>query len=144
MIRIHRSAKVPATLKKRGKQETALLCGQYDANHADYDSGSVRFPSANNKIYGSEDVKKSLKSCQHNKCCYSEAKFVRDYVPVEHFRPKSAIAQQGSSKKQYPGYYWLAYEWSNLLLCKPGINSNKKDYFPLLDAHTRANNHHSD
>ena len=121
-----------------------LLCNQYDANHTEYDTGRMKFPAANNLIYGSSAVRKGLIKCQHNKCCYSEAKFVRDYVPVEHFRPKGAIGQQGSNEKQYPGYYWLAYEWSNLLLCKPGVNSIKKDYFPLSDESTRANNHHGD
>jgi len=144
MIRIRRPAKPPATLRNRGQQEKEILCDQYDANPAGYDAGRMKFPTAKKLIYGSSAVRNVLIKCQHNKCCYSEAKFVRDYVPVEHFRPKGAIGQQGSSEKQYPGYYWLAYEWSNLLLCKPGVNSNKKDYFPLSDEATRANNHHGD
>ncbi len=144
MIRLRRPATVPTTLRNRGQRAKDDLCFRYDANSAGYDSGEVKFPTANNKIYGAPSVKKELKKCQHNKCCYSEAKFVRDSVSVEHFRPKGAIGQPGSNKKQYPGYYWLAYEWSNLLLCKAGVNSAKKDYFPLRDESFRATNHHGD
>ena len=116
---------------------------QFDANPEDYSAGRLKF-SFNSKKYGSAAVRKALERCQHNKCCYSEAKFVRDSVHVEHFRPKGAIGQKGSKNKRYPGYYWLAYEWSNLLLCKAGVNSDKSDLFPLQDEHARANDHHHD
>ena len=142
MIRIHRPAKAPGTLSSRGQPETALLCAQYDANSAAYDSGAIKFPTANGRIYGAIPVRRQLKACQNNKCCYSEIKFVRDSVHVEHFRPKGALGQKGRKPKQYPGYYWLAYEWSNLMLCKPGINSDKKDYFPLEKKSPRVRNHH--
>ena len=65
-------------------------------------------------------------------------------MAVEHFRPKGALGNIGSNKKSYPGYYWLTYEWSNLLLVKPGVNSDKKDYFELDDDRNRADNHHGD
>lgn len=31
------------------------------------------------------------------------------------------------------GYYWLCYEWSNLLPCCPDCNETKGTSFPLLD-----------
>ncbi len=144
MIRIHRPARVPAALRNRGRRKTEQLCVQFDADPQAYSSGRVRFRSPDSKTYGSDDVRDALKHCQHNKCCYSEAKFVRDSVHVEHFRPKAALGQRGSRQKQYPGYYWLVYAWSNLLLCKAGVNSAKGDHFPLLNENARAQNHHYD
>lgn len=144
MIRIHRPSVAPPILRNRGEDETERLRAQYDANRAEHDSGVMKFPEPKNNIYGSQSVRNRLKQCQNNKCCYSEAKFVRDSVHVEHYRPKGAIGQPGNFLKQYPGYYWLAYEWSNLLLCKPGVNSQKRDYFPLRDDRVRATNHHFD
>ena len=142
MIRIHRSPETPAMLNKRGHTETELLRGQYDANSADYRDGIVKFPRAKNDIYGAKSVRNALIICQNNKCCYSEARFVRDAVHVEHFRPKGAIGEEGTKNKRYPAYYWLAYDWSNLMLCKPGVNSKKGDYFPLANELNRAKNHH--
>ena len=38
-----------------------------------------------------------------------------------------------------PGYYWLAYEWSNLLFCCQLCNQRfKGNHFPLADATRRA------
>ena len=143
MIRIHRPAQSPPILRKRGRTETNTLCVQYDANRTGYDNGTKKFPTADRTIYGAKSIKNALKICQGNKCCYSEAKLVRDSVAVEHFRPKGAIGIRGSKNKDYPGYYWLAYEWTNLLLVKHGVNSDKKDYFPLVGVN-RANNHQGD
>lgn len=144
MIRLYRPVKIPLTLSRRGVVETKLLCDQYDARPADFDAGRTKFPEAIATVYGSSCVRKQLKEFHNNKCCYSEARFNREAVPVEHFRPKGAVGEVGSKTKQYPGYYWLAYEWTNLFMCKFGINSNKLDFFPLDNEHTRAKNHNAD
>ncbi len=144
MIRIHRPESIPAILKNRGQKETARLCAQFDTNTEEYTNGTLKFSSFKGDIYGSKSVRKLLMKCQNNKCCYCEAKFVQDSVHVEHFRPKGAIGEKGTKNKRYPGYYWLAYEWTNLLLCKAAVNSDKKDYFPLEDESTRTKNHRED
>lgn len=143
MIQIFRANAVPTKLEGSGNAERNKICQLYDNDSLSYRSGEKRMPTPDSKIYGSTSVRKSLKKCQNNKCCYSEAKFNRDAIHVEHYRPKAALGTKGSGKKTYPGYYWLAYEWNNLMLCKPGINSDKKDLFPLLGG-TRAVNHLSD
>ena len=142
MIHINRPANPPAILNIRGNAKTNQLCDLYDAKPDNYDNGAVKFPTADRKIYGGKSVKDALKACQHNKCCYSEAKFNQEPITVEHYRPKGAVGTKGTSEKQYPGYYWLAYEWTNLLLCKAATNSKKRDYFPLLNEQNRARNHH--
>ncbi|MEJ7683243.1 MAG: hypothetical protein WKG06_36375 [Segetibacter sp.] len=77
------------------------------------------------------------------KCCFSEAKFTGDFPHVEHFRPKGRVDIIGSKTQLFPGYYWLAYGWSNLFLCKELINcSYKRNFFPLADESKRNRSHH--
>ncbi len=53
---------------------------------------------------------------------------------------------QGLSKKlRRTGYYWLAYDWDNLLLSQDVVNrSHKRNFFPLRDERTRAISHNDD
>ena len=107
-----------------------------------YDKGTRKF-SFNESVYKTDEVKEALIACQNNKCCFSEAKFAGDYSPVEHFRPKGRVDAWPTGGSQYPGYYWLAYEWSNLFLCKERINSSeKRNFFPLEDGAVRNVSHH--
>jgi len=70
----------------------------------------------------------------YGKCAYCEAP-IRDYQhgDVEHFRPKAGVTDENGQPVclldedgkvqvdvdgepvEHPGYYWLAYEWTNLL-----------------------------
>jgi hypothetical protein len=53
----------------------------------------------------------------HYKCAYCEGKFGAGFPwQVEHYRPKSEVTEQRRIL-EHPGYFWLAYEWHNLLLC---------------------------
>jgi hypothetical protein len=72
------------------------------------------------KVYGMRIVKDKLKEIFDEKCAFCECNIsVGSHLDVEHYRPK---------KK----YYWLGYEWSNLLLACPICNrDNKKTKFPL-------------
>ncbi len=144
MIRIDKGSVIPGVLSTgRGREATDKLCADFDLNPASFNKeGGVKF---NAGIYSSQRVKNRLRKLQHNKCCFSEAKFTGDYGDVEHFRPKGRIGVENSNKKHYPGYYWLAYSWDNLFLCKELINrSHKKDLFPLLKEADRARNHNDD
>lgn len=63
----------------------------------------------------------------HGKCAYCEAKLVLDQHlgDVEHYRPKGRVTDEQDNtiqiddgqghNKPHPGYYWLAYDWHNLL-----------------------------
>ena len=81
---------------------------------------------------------------QHNKCCYCESRLgVTSHKVVEHFRPKGAVQQDPGQKMMYPGYYWLAYSWSNLLMsCDVCNSTHKRSLFPLADHTARARSHH--
>jgi hypothetical protein len=59
---------------------------------------------------------------------------------VEHFRPKAGWCQGAGEPLNTPGYYWLAYDWNNLLLCCSACNQRfKRNYFPLVNPEARAN-----
>jgi len=75
--------------------------------------------------YRETEVKDSLIELFKSKCAYCESRFFHVYSgDVEHFRPKGEIEEGLPSKK--PGYYWLAAEWTNLLLSCRNCNQKLK------------------
>lgn len=74
------------------------------------------------------EVRDRLKEIYYNKCAYCE---IKEFKPeVEHYRPKKAVAEN----KNHPGYYWLCYEWSNLLPSCRYCNTEggKGNQFPVM------------
>lgn len=143
MIKIEKGMEVPAVLIKRGKLLRQNMEAKFDKNPDVYQGLEPDTFEFKPGVYDAESVRKKLRQCQHNKCCYSEAKFVKDYPHVEHFRPKGRVNKGETKELLYPGYYWLAYEWDNLYLSKQAINvSHKRNFFPLVDETKRARNHH--
>jgi 5-methylcytosine-specific restriction endonuclease McrA len=81
-------------------------------------------PKIKDALY--KKMRQQLFDAFHGKCAYCEAKFILDQTgDVEHFRPKGAvvdehdqpvtIADNAGAARPHPGYYWLAYDWQNLL-----------------------------
>ncbi len=138
MIRIRKkTAPIPSVLLMKGKAARASLEQCYDAGNRDFTSKDF-----DNNIYGHQEVKASLIAAQDYKCCFCESKIGHiAYVDVEHYRPKAGWVQDEEPINK-PGYYWLAYEWDNLLLsCEKCNQRYKKNYFPLAN-NTRAFSHH--
>lgn len=99
-----------------------------------------------------EDVYLLMGPPFYGKCAYCETKVYSGmHGDVEHFRPKGAVTDQagepvmigGAVEEEHPGYYWLAYDWTNLLpacqLCNQpstrrslGRLIGKRDYFPVI------------
>lgn len=82
------------------------------------------------------DVRGVLHSHQYGKCCYCERKReLKRESDLEHYRPKARVAEEAD----HPGYWWLAYDWSNYLIaCKPCNEAHKEDHFPLLNGGRRT------
>jgi hypothetical protein len=137
MIFIHRTAE-PGILQQKGNAKRLTLCTAYDDGVTEFN-----FESG---IYADSSVKEALISMKHVKCCFCESKITHiSYGDVEHYRPKAGYKQDESEPLQKPGYYWLAYEWDNLLLsCTLCNQQYKKNLFPLLAPEKRARNHHDD
>lgn len=137
--------------------------GQQALNQAmtkhDFSSGKGA-PKISKKLYAAlkEDHYAADRSPFWGKCAYCESR-VSSNQPgdVEHFRPKSRITdphtnkpiRADSSAHNHPGYYWLAYDWKNLLFACAGCNRpsrrsktkrriGKWDHFPLVDETKRA------
>ncbi len=138
MISLDRPNETPRALRNRGKAETRQNCEAYIEDRAGYASGGVRF-DFNNHIYGASQVREVLKGTQHNKCCYCENR--TSPGRIDHFRPKGRVRQHKAGEEIHPGYYWLAYEWDNLVLACEDCNNKKSDYFPLKEPEQRARNH---
>jgi hypothetical protein len=92
----------------------------------------------------------------NGKCAYCEARLTgNQHGDVEHFRPKKAVirndgkaVRDSRTGEAHQGYYWLAYDWHNLLpsceICNGPATSaggeplGKRNYFPLADESRRA------
>lgn len=139
MIRIRKkaTAPIPTILQTNGKNAIAALIARYNAGERDFESKDFE-----NSIYGHEEVKAALILVQDYKCCFCESKIGHiSYGDVEHFRPKAGWIQDTEDLNK-PGYYWLAYDWDNLLLsCQLCNQRHKKNFFPLLPGSPRALSH---
>jgi len=145
MIRVVKPA-IPAVLRTRGKKATRKLRDDYDASPDEFNRGTKLFNKFNSSIYAHSDVKESLLAAQHGKCAFCES-FVRhiSYGDVEHFRPKAGYKQSEADELKRPGYYWLAYEWTNLFFCCQLCNQQfKGNLFPLKSNRRRARSHNRD
>ncbi len=80
-------------------------------------------------IYKDPELAQELDRVFGTKCAYCESNFGA-VTPddVEHFRPKSEI--DTGSGELAPGYYWLAGEWTNLLVSCPDCNRGRNFEVP--------------
>ncbi len=141
MIRIVKPAVGPAILvgsANRGPRATQEMKDAHDRGQR-----AFQFDSS---IYSAKSVKRALIKAQCGKCCFCEAKVTHvAHGDVEHFRPKAAWVQDDGDPLARPGYYWLAYDWSNLLFCCQLCNQrHKRNLFPLREPAHRALSHHAD
>lgn len=154
MIRIQRAKVVPAAIdgpNSAGGKATSNLCAAVD-QHGGWrppkrDKGHPKPKSPfefDPDIYGHASVKSALVAMQHGKCAFCESKILH-ITPgdVEHFRPKAGFRQASDDVLIEPGYYWLAYDWDNLLLsCSECNRRHKKNLFPLANPAQRSGLHH--
>lgn len=71
----------------------------------------------------------------YGKCTYCERDIGNQHGDVEHFRPKGGVSGKDNKMiEDHPGYYWLAYDWRNLLIsCITCNRIMKGNYFPVVD-----------
>lgn len=79
-----------------------------------------------------------LNEWYYSKCAYCERFYKLD---VEHFRPKGEVRGENNELISNTGYYWLGYEWSNLLPACISCNreGGKISKFPYLTGGTVIN-----
>ena len=85
-------------------------------------------------------VRRDLSSMCRNKCAYCESSLdISGRDQIDNFRPKAGA--RGFEKTEYAPmhYWWLAYEWDNLLIaCQICNQKYKRDFFPVEDESRRA------
>ena len=80
-------------------------------------------------------VKKALQVLYSDKCGYCECSTnFGASLQVEHYRPRNKVNEEDS----HQGYYWLTYEWSNLLLSCQKCNVSKSNKFQLAPTGKRV------
>lgn len=75
------------------------------------------------------------------KCAYCEGQPTAHFtLHVEHYRPKKGVTERIEEDDpikresiEHPGYFWLAYEWYNLILSCPDCNTKHRSH-PLDDS----------
>ena len=75
-------------------------------------------------VYRHLSVLVALEELFHRKCAYCETPLPEVGWDVDHFRPKGAVEE----RSEHPGYYWLAYEWSNLYPACEACNRRRRDH----------------
>jgi predicted ATPase len=83
------------------------------------------------RFYAAPDVRDALFALFNGKCAYCEAFFAAvQPVNVEHHRPKTgALGLDGTFSPDH--YWWLAYEWENLLPVCVDCARSKGTRFPV-------------
>lgn len=83
------------------------------------------------QIYGSSEVRDALALLFLGKCGFCESPIDTVVSPVvEHFRPKrGAMSLDGTRHELH--YFWLAYDWNNILTACPQCNRMKSMRFPV-------------
>jgi len=150
MIRVKRPDPPDSLLRKDGK-----AAAERDAVMKFFESAQnlgQKYPGVF-KAYKEDDVVKAINILFGEKCAYCESTYrATAPVDVEHYRPKNAVFDEVTKKLKYPGYPWLAFEWSNLLPSCIDCNRRrtqkvsdgkrvvgKANRFPLVSERQRAN-----
>ena len=130
MNKVFKTEEAPEILRTKGVELRDSLIAQVDAGNTDFCFDS--------KVYAHDSVKEQMMKDQHGKCAYCEQYKNGDFGCVEHYRPKGGFG----SPLQKPGYYWLAYDWQNLLFsCSECNTSYKRNLFPLVNENARDIEH---
>lgn len=77
-----------------------------------------------------ETTLEALRRIYNDKCASCERDRGEE-LQVDHYRPKKARSFLENPHYNQPGYYWLTYEWSNLIPLCSKCNGNKSNKFPL-------------
>ncbi|MGV8111806.1 MAG: hypothetical protein AB2L17_02755 [Lentimicrobium sp.] len=81
--------------------------------------------------YGHNHIREALAIIYGEKCAYCECKIEpASTAHIDHYRPVNPYATI-VNPQHHLGYYWLAYEWTNLIQSCPSCNQAKSSKFHL-------------
>ncbi|AGS25643.1 HNH endonuclease [Rhizobium etli] len=124
MIRVDRIGKVPARLDLSDKASLASLERQ---KIIDGLVGGRPADDTTFSAYADDSVRGALQDLFHNKCAYCESKIAGSQdTDIEHYRPKGRVTDAIKSGINHPGYWWLAMDWTNLVLACMHCNQRRR------------------
>lgn len=114
-------------------------------------------PIVNENLYKRDSIKKSYFVSKgapfYGRCAYCESPIAdTQYIQIEHFRPKAGVKDENGrvinfkdengvdTGEPHLGYYWLAYDWHNLLPSCQKCNNAKSTIFPIIGQHAQSPN----
>lgn len=119
----------PTHLVNHASAATSTIIATAKANN-----GQLSDADFKTNVYNGPGVKDELLSDQYGKCAFCERNKGGDFGSVEHYRPKAGYNIHRNDPAIKPGYYWLTYDWANMLFACDECNTKyKKNLFPLLD-----------
>jgi hypothetical protein len=130
MIPVERVGSVPARLNLDDETSLAsierqtIINGLKDGKPAD----DTKFSA-----YSDKSVRDALQNLFHNKCAYCESKIAGSQdTDIEHYRPKGRVSDADRSGVVHHGYWWLAMDWTNLVLACMHCNQRRRQliYMP--------------
>lgn len=133
MIQITRIAEPELMRSKVVEQEKARLFLHFNTSNS---ANQKRFDFSALTL---NRLKETLLSMCNGKCAYCESRLSSSsHGDLEHFRPRAGA--RGLKSEYAPlHYWWLAYDWENLLIACQICNSKyKRDFFPLENENQRA------
>ena len=117
--------------------------------------------SVSDHYKGQKEAYRDREGMFKGKCAFCEQSIVgNQHGDIEHFRPKAAVQDENwqpvtrmasGADEEHPGYYWLAYDWQNLLLACISCNQvaigrewGKGNRFPVAGTHAWSHDDESD
>lgn len=134
--------------RKKCQDETDSFIHAVDQNE-DYEVTNLYKEEKIRKLYYLND---NFQGPFWRKCAYCEGGIASQNGEIDHFRPKKRVSNDDFIPIQgHKGYYWLAYDWQNLLPSCTKCNQSrpleklegkkiigKQDRFPLEDETKRV------
>ncbi len=78
-----------------------------------------------------EDLKQILHDIFHGKCGYCEIRIENPQKgTIDRYRPNNGVRDKNEYYQDL--YWWLTFEWDNLIYCCKDCNQYKANYFPIL------------
>ncbi len=130
MKKIYKDFNNPPNVLNSPQAKALLHNALIEKGTHDFKTGIYRHPAVLEAL--------SSPTLYNNKCAFCESDTTAGApMQVEHYRPKAKVSEDDS----HPGYYWLGYEWTNLLLACSSCNNKKRNHFPIAIGSARVKSH---
>lgn len=125
MISINRVMEAPVRLDLSDPESAASI--EYNGILASLQQNGSPAIGTKFNAYANKSVRQALQDMFHNKCAYCESQIAgAQDTDVEHYRPKGSVLEAKGAGIQHPGYWWLAMEWTNLVLSCMHCNQRRR------------------